>query len=143
MRRSLFRGLPPEWNQIVRSEDHFYDFIDAHAIVFRDHRRVKDKGCYTWSEGFPCILLDCRLRGAERTWGLWHEVGHYFLHEPTDHYLLGRDKLSDKEADIFAACALIPQLVLANFSDQEIMESHGYAPWMLRYRRMVWRDYRI
>lgn len=96
------------------------------ALVYVPHfPRTSVNGAVRWVNDVPTIQLSLLGACADMFWfTLFHEIGHLLLHgkkekflefqNDKDNYLSGsREK--EKEADVFASNALIPQKLYADF----------------------------
>jgi Zn-dependent peptidase ImmA (M78 family) len=143
MRRGLLlRNTPPEWNVRVFTEDDFYWHCDRAGIIVREVS-LEQPGLYICRDGPPQIFLDDELRGAERLFVGFHELAHHWLHPPWIQLFRGLEESVETEADVVAACALIPKTILTHYWPSEIAELYGYPPSLVEYRREVFDRWRI
>lgn len=71
------------------------------------------KGIFTWHNDNPYICINSRLPERERTFVAYCELGHYFLHDKTNHYFT---KMQDKwqlgemeyQSHVFAYLCIVP-----------------------------------
>lgn len=71
------------------------------------------KGIFTWYKDHPYVCIDSRLPEKERTFVAFCEMGHFFLHDKTNHFFT---KMKDKwhlgemeyQSHVFAYLCLIP-----------------------------------
>lgn len=134
--RLLLKNTPPEWNVRVLTEDDFWFYCD-HAGVAVIEAPLEKPGLYIYCDGQPQIYLDENLRGAERLFVAFHELAHHWLHPPRIQFFSGMKGVVEDEADIVAACALIPLTVLQHYWPSEIAELYGYPPRLVELRREV------
>ncbi|GAB4346201.1 MAG: hypothetical protein Kow0099_27200 [Candidatus Abyssubacteria bacterium] len=71
------------------------------------------KGIFTWYRDNPYICINTRLPEKERTFVAFCELGHFFLHDKTNHFLTAtRDKWELGEMEyhtrVFAHLCVIP-----------------------------------
>lgn len=145
MRRDLLlRNTPPEWNVRVLTEDDFYQYCDEAGIVVRDTKlKPKQPGLYVHRDGKPHIFISNMLRGAHRLFVGFHELAHHWLHPPGIRMFFGLSRQLELEADIVAACALIPKTVLTHYWPSEIVDLYGYPHELVTRRCEVFDRYRI
>ena len=143
MRRGLLlKNTPPEWNVRVLTEDDFWQHCDGAGIVVRE-AQIEQSGLYLFNDGRPQIYLNDELRGAERLFVAFHELAHHWLHPPRIQFFRGWKKAVEVEADIVAACAMVPQTLLAHYWPGEIAELYGYPHGLVELRREVFDRWRI
>jgi len=76
------------------------------------------------------IAIDSRLTGVRRSAVLFHEFAHFLLHT-TDSgpafgfHGVGRPTRKEREADVFALCAVLPRPVLRARSFEDLIDE-GY-----------------
>jgi Zn-dependent peptidase ImmA (M78 family) len=71
------------------------------------------KGIFTWYENNPYICINSRLPERERTYVSYCELGHFFLHDKSNHFFT---KIQDKwqlgemeyQTRVFAYLSLVP-----------------------------------
>lgn len=93
---------------------------DFRRICRKENIYVKEKpllselkGIFTWYNDNPYVCISSRLPERERTFVAFCELGHYFLHNKTNHFFT---KMKDKwqlaemeyESHVFAYLCLIP-----------------------------------
>ena len=137
MRRSLIKRLPPEWNIRVLTLDDFYSYCDQAGIYLHEDNQLEQPGIFMVYDGQPHIFIDQELRGEDRLFVSFHELGHYWLHPPGIQFFLGWHGRADKEADVVAACALIPLPTLRHFWPSEIVELYGYSSELVELRQAI------
>lgn len=104
------------WNQRALTEEDFFRLC-RRAKITVEEMPLSVGGFYYKVAGRHFIAINSRLSGAERTFVMFHEYGHYLLHAP-DHGVtanfhgVGHKSRKETEADWFAACALIPRRMI-------------------------------
>jgi len=126
------------WNRRVLTLDDFYTACEAEHITVFDVA-MHWQGLFLYFEGKPIIALNVRLRGNQRTLVAWHEFGHYCYHYPGS---FGRQRKTEREADIIAHVALIPAFLL-NLPDGELQEMFGYSSELISARIAIFRQYNL
>lgn len=144
MRRGLIlRNAPPEWNVRVHTLEDFYVFCAQQQIILHEDKPLESTGLYLIYEGRSHIFIDSRLRGADKLFCCWHEAGHYLLHPLGIQFFLGWQQSVEIEADIIAACALVPRSLLTHFWPGEIAELYGYPASLIELRQEIFDRWRI
>lgn len=145
MRRGLIENnTPPEWNVRVLTDDDFCEYCDRDGILVCE-AQLEQPGVYfpPARSGKSQIILNDELRGAERLFVGFHELGHAWLHAPGAQLFIGLKEMVELEADIVAVCALIPKTVLTHYWPSEIAELYGYPHWIVRLRCEVFDRWKI
>lgn len=145
MRRGLIEcNTPPEWNIRVLTEDDFYEYCDKENILICEAQLEQPGVYFPYGRGRkPQIILHDELRGANRLFAGYHELAHHWLHPPGIQHFLGLKTMVEVEADIVAACALIPKTLLTHFWPNEIAELYGYPHWIVELRCRMFDKWRI
>jgi len=147
-RGMLLGGTPPGWNVLALSQNDFYQYCDQAAIKLHEIT-IECHGVYLVCNGRPYIFISDKLRGAEKTFVCFHEIGHFWLHKPGDQFSADGKRPSrwanaiEIEADIVAVCAMIPLTVLKRHRPGEIADLYGYAPELVRLRQEVFDCWQI
>ncbi|HMT09328.1 MAG TPA: ImmA/IrrE family metallo-endopeptidase, partial [Pyrinomonadaceae bacterium] len=76
-----------------------------------------------------------------------HELGHFLLHVPdsgatANFHRVGERTRKEREADLFALCAIMPMAKLANSSKQELVDE-GFEQELVAERLEIYRTYGI
>lgn len=144
MRRKLLeRRTPREWNIRALTEEDFWQCCDEAKIVVRE-APLEQPGYSLICDGARHIFVHEDLRGAHRLFALWHELAHHWLHPERVQFFRGRgDQNIEIEANIVAACAMIPRTMLIHYEPSEISDLHGYPDWIIRIRQEVLEEWGI
>lgn len=143
MRRSLLlRHTPPEWNVRVLTQDDFDYYCDRAGIAVGEVS-LEQPGLYICRNGHPQIFISNELRGAGRLFVCFHELAHHWLHPPGVRMFFGLNQQIETEADIVAACALIPKTVLTHYWPSEIADLYGYPHELVTRRCEVFDKWKI
>lgn len=142
MRKNLIeRNVPSEWNVRVLTEDHFWDYCAARRITVRIVP-LEQPGYSLVRKVDARIYIHDELRGAERLYTMFHELGHHWIHARGIQFFMGCKSRIEMEAEVIAACALIPRTILPpRFGWSEVQELYGYPDWMISFRNLVFRKY--
>lgn len=118
MKFSLDRLSAFGFNSRALTEQDFYAICEAENIEVLEmnvstsfYMKVLDE---------PIIVLNKRLKGLKRTFAMFHELSHHFLHggrdAETQAWFLGMTETRNEvEADALALIALIPLEALNNY----------------------------
>lgn len=90
------------------TEDDFWQYCQASKIIVRE-AQLEQPGYSLLCENRPHIFVHAELRGVERLFTLFHELAHNWLHPARPQFFRGADKKIEFEANLVAACALIPK----------------------------------
>jgi Zn-dependent peptidase ImmA (M78 family) len=136
----------PEWNKRVLIEDEVIDFCRSPGAVILETDLIDDLGEYRVHRDVqPFILIHKFIARRYRLWVLMHEAAHFILH-PTAYAKFSDSNLRrkiEKEANFFAAVALIPQYLLRTKTLCEIEDEFGYLRQMIMLRKRIFDTYKI
>jgi Zn-dependent peptidase ImmA (M78 family) len=132
----LERSAPPEWNCRVLTEDDFWFYCNAFR-VFVHEVPLERLGVHFSRPNHGVIFINDRLRGVERQFVLWHELGHHLLHPPGIQFFQGYGQQVEQEADAFAACALVPRSLLQHYWPSELTDLYGYPADLVELRQSL------
>lgn len=90
------------------------------------------------------IVLMQGLSDPERRELIAHALGHHFLHAG-NHYAASRgayswDKYQERQADVFAAYYLVPEL--KNYSDYELAEEFKISERFVNFRKKLFQTFK-
>ena len=79
---------------------------------------------------------------------MFHEFAHFLFHAPesgttANFHGVGRRTRKEKEADVFALAALIPQKWLTERTEADLIENEGINPKTLAERKEIFEMYGI
>jgi len=132
----LRRRAPAEWNFRALNLDDFYRYCAAADITVYD-RRLECPGIYLFAYGRPLIFISDELDEVERLFVGFHELAHHWLHRRPVQFFRGREEVVEVEADVVAACAMIPLALI------ERRRPLAYPETLFRLRREVFDRWRI
>ena len=143
MLRNLVTTALPDWNKRVLTDSDFARFCEDEGlrVVEVDNLETDtgEPGLYIEHRGYPFIALDTALRGTRRSWVQWHEIGHYILHTPGTQFFFGCSSRIHNQANIVAACALMPRKLIRHSSAFSICEEFGYPTDLIELRFEIYR----
>lgn len=144
--QDAFRRLIKGWNRRPLTEKDFYRLCRKFGILVfeEDPEEMTDKGEYTVVEGVPIIFLDKTLKGLERLWVMFHELGHHLLHSPeTCFFSEGSVHKEQSEANAFAACALIPKQAVTQMYLWELYDVDEFAAKLFDIRLEFYEEHKM
>ncbi len=140
----LIKKKLPEWNERVLTDDDLYDFCQRGNVRIVESDLFKHKGEYSIRKNVNFILLQKNLKQSEKLWVGFHELGHHLLHYPVPHYFSkGLCRKMDKEANFFAAIALLPTNIIKKRTFVEILEDYNYPKGLIIIRKEIYDSYKI
>lgn len=143
MRKKLIeRNAPPEWNVRVMDDEDFAFHCGLRAVLVQSVP-MERAGASFKRRGQNVIWINERLRGAARIFASFHELGHVILHPPGIQFFHAYGSIVDDEANAFAACAMIPLLVLLRFPITDIAENYNYPLSLVAERLHIYDKWRF
>ena len=111
-------------------------FDERPLIVDGFHYRLLDR---------DFIAINSRLRGAKKLFVIFHELAHCLFHTPVSgpsasFHQVGSRTRKEREADVFALCALIPKPWLRDRTIDELLQD-GFSLEMIAERFTVLERY--
>ncbi len=114
MREVLSKLAQRGWNCRPLTLDDFDIWCDQEGVRVIT-LPMPARGLYLVRHGYPLIVLNESLRGPDRLFVAWHEFAHHLLHTPESCYFgFGLEEKAQYQANLIAACALIPRASLAS-----------------------------
>lgn len=115
-----------------------------HNVRLKEFEKHKYKGEYTIYNDQPFILLRKELKNPFKLWVGLHEFGHHLLHYPVNHHFsVGTTHRMDREANFFAAIALMPTYIVKSKTFGEILEEYNYPLLIIKIRKEIHEAYKI
>ncbi len=135
------------WNERPLSEADFYRLCKRHKVSVEE-MPLRVGGFYYRMMGRDFIAVNSRLRNGEKLEVMFHELGHFLFHTPetgetANFHGVGRRTRKEREADIFALCAIIPKCWVENRRPHELVEDEGLSASMVAARHEISRRYGI
>lgn len=135
--------MPAGWNCRQFTQNDFDRLCAIEGVrVFVCRMRDID-GCYCVYDQTPLIFLSDRLANPHKLHVEFHELGHHLLHFPETQFFLDLKPKREFEANIFAACALIPLPLLLARSAAEIHEESGHSAELIAFRMRLFKEWGI
>jgi Zn-dependent peptidase ImmA (M78 family) len=135
--------MPDGWNERVFDESDFYRLCHLDGVRVLEDAEMPLPGAYCVYDKIPVIFIARRLRGAERLRVQFHELGHHWLHYPHVQFFLNLNNRLEFEANIVAACALIPFPLLRSHDVWRLEEEYGYSKKLIAFRVMLFQQLSI
>ena len=112
-----FQRLNMGWNVRALGEPDFQRLCERFGITLIE-TPLQTSGFYYRMLEKDYIAVDSRLTGARRLAVLFHEFAHFLLHTSDTgpafgFHGVGRPTRKEREADVFALCAILPRPLLA------------------------------
>lgn len=136
---SLIKKRLPDWNKRIFGMKDFERICSEERIVFVEGIGRKHKGEFIPYANRNMIILRAGLDEGERRWVAFHELGHYFLHAAAHQFTRSVERRMDREANIFAAVALLPRSLL--IADEQLALDGYYPEEFVRMRQDILREY--
>lgn len=131
------------WNSRVLTEDDFFLICEQTKCSVIESA-IKSKGEYLIYQGKPFIIFRKGLKGTLRLWVGLHELGHHLLHYPVNHrFSRGTIHRMDREANFFAAIAMMPTALITQKTLDEIVEEYNYPREIVLIRKEIYENFRI
>lgn len=135
------------WNERRLTSSDFYRLCERLNITVQE-MPLGTKGFYFRLMGIDVIGVDSKLSGMSRLVVLFHELGHCLFHVPesgpaVNFHGIGRRTRIEREADLFALCALIPLPWITGRTERELVEDEGFTADMVAARHEILRRFGI
>lgn len=135
------------WNEREMTESDFYRLCRRFKIKVVE-MPLRTGGFYYRVMGRDFIAVDSHLPGEKKLLVLFHELGHFLFHTPesgatANFHGVGRRTRVEREADVFALCALIPKQLIETKTLQELVDEDGFTHEVVAERLSVFERYGI
>lgn len=135
------RAIMPDLDKRVYSESDLAQLCTTHDV----HICEAHTGClgiYLVYRAVPFIVLDSELSGGMRLWVAYHEFAHHVLHSPNSFaFTPSTRRKADFEANVVAACALIPKKLFIHATLEAIQDEYGYPDGLLKLRKFIYQNH--
>jgi Zn-dependent peptidase ImmA (M78 family) len=138
---SIIQKRLPDWNTRVFGMKDFEQICHDEKILFVEGIGREHKGEFLPYENRNAIILRAGLPEGERRWVAFHELGHYYLHAAGHQFSRSSTRRMDREANIFAAVALLPTELLRN--DEQALLDGYYPSDFIRIRFEIFKRFGI
>jgi len=134
------------WNERSLTEADFYRLCKRFKVTVTE-MPLRTGGFYYRVMGRDFIAVNSRLVGPQKLAVLFHELGHFLLHTPesgatANFHGVGLRTRQEREADLFALCAIIPKTWIASRSPEELIDE-GFSHEMVAERHSIFEMYGI
>lgn len=150
---SIIKKKVSSWNEIVFTEDYLFNLCKIHQVRHFEDEEMKGKGEYTKYDNTWFVVVNKKLTRPMKLWVGLHELGHHLLHYPIPHrFSKGTRRKMDRQANFFAAVALIPTFLIQENSMGDgtvdtalslIAVEFNYPKGLTKIRKEIWETYRI
>jgi Zn-dependent peptidase ImmA (M78 family) len=143
MREVLSKLARRGWNERPLTEADFDALCEEEGVRVLE-LAMPERGLYLMRHGYPLIVLQEGLHGVERQFVAWHELAHHLLHTPENCFFA--PDLASKfqyQANLVAACALIPQPLLLSQPFAETVAQLDLPPELMRLRVQIYQRSRF
>ncbi|MGD9561767.1 MAG: ImmA/IrrE family metallo-endopeptidase [Pyrinomonadaceae bacterium] len=125
------------------TEEDFYRLCRRHRVTVQE-MPLRVSGFYYSMLGRHYIAVNSRLRQPRKLFVMFHEFAHYLIHAPdggttANFHGIGKRTRKEVEADVFAACALIPRPMVERLSVSDLIEIEGLPEDIVRQRVEVFK----
>jgi Zn-dependent peptidase ImmA (M78 family) len=134
------------WNERLLGESDLYELCDRFNLTV-DELPLNTAGFYYRVMGSDHIAINSKLAGPIKLSVLFHEFAHFLFHTSdtgpaVGFHGVGRQTRKEREADVFAICAVIPRPLINGSSIADLLND-GYPAEMITERLEVLRRYGI
>lgn len=135
----------PVWNDLIFDEDAVDHLLQVFELPVVEDSKARAKGEYfVDDDGFSFIIIKPNSKNPMKLWIILHEIGHHLLHHPVNHkFSKGTKRKMDREANYFAAFALIPTRLIEEKTFEEIAEEYNYPKALIKIRKEILEAYKI
>ena len=140
-----FEKIGCKWNEKELKESDFYRLCKRHKITVIE-MPLRVSGFYYSVLGRHYIAINSRLKQPKKLFVMFHEFAHFLMHAP-DHGVtasfhgIGGKTRKETEADVFAACALVPRTVIESRTAQELIEEDGLPASLVAERQKIYSSH--
>jgi Zn-dependent peptidase ImmA (M78 family) len=145
--KSRLKWLNYDLHEIPMGSDDFEYVCDQeNIIVIRESR--KWDGVYFRRKDKDIIYIKSSLTGCFKTFVEFHELTHFWLHQPeiTEMQFFNKPQVfiskAEHQASLVSACILIPTILIENLSVVELLESYPNKQ-IVDFRLQIYRNYRV
>lgn len=138
---SIITKRLPEWNTRIFGMKDFERICGEERILFAEGIARRHKGEFIPYANRNAIILRAGLPEGERRWVAFHELGHYYLHAAPHQFSRSAGRRMDREANIFAAIALLPTSLIAT-DEQSALDGY-YPPEFIKIRFEIRKEFGI
>ncbi len=142
--RQKLEQLKIGWNERELGDDDVYRICRKYKVEIVE-MPLRVSGFYYRVKGRDFIAINSLLTGKKRLAVMFHELGHFLLHVPdsgatANFHRVGERTRKEREADLFALCALIPTSKLSKSSEQELIDE-GFDTELIAERLNIFKTF--
>ena len=140
------RQLDIGWNERPLGESELYALCERFNVTVQE-LPLRTAGFYYRAMGRDLIAVNSKLNGLMKLSVLFHEFAHFLFHTSETRpavgfHGVGRRTRKEREADVFAICAVIPRPLIDGPGAEDLLND-GYPAEMVYERLDVLRRYGI
>ncbi len=140
------RKLRIGWNRKPLDEADLYRICRRFRVQVTE-MPLRTDGFYYRVKGRDFIAVNSRLEAPFKLLVLFHELGHFLFHTPesgatANFHGVGGSARKEREADVFALCALLPKSYVASRTIAELIEDSGLPAEKVAERLGLLKQYR-
>lgn len=145
--RDKITKLRIDWNELPMTEADFYRLCQRFKVQVTE-MPLRVGGFYYRMMGQDFIAIDSKLVGPQKLAVLFHELAHFLFHVPdsgptANFHDVGRQTRKEREADVFALCAIIPRVWVETRTIHELIDNEGIPADMIAARYKIFERYGI
>ena len=134
------------WNERPLDIARLYRICKRFRISVQEMPLTTD-GFYYRVMGRDYIAIDSKLCEQRKMFVLAHELAHFLFHTPetgatANFYGVGRRTRKEREADVFAVCAVLPRPLIEGRTPDELIDE-GAPPDLVAARFEAFRRYGV
>lgn len=142
--RQKLEQLKIGWNERELGDEDVYRICRKHKVEVVE-MPLRVSGFYYRVKGRDFIAINSLLTGKKRLAVMFHELGHFLLHVPdsgatANFHRVGMRTRKEREADLFALCAMLPTAKLSDTSHEELT-LEGFDDELVEERLDIFRTY--
>jgi len=133
------------WNERPLTEGDAVRICRRFRVTYQE-MPLATGGFYFRLKGRDYIAVDSRLPAAQRMFVMFHELGHFLLHVPetgatANFHRVGERTRKEKEADLFALCALVPKSRVETSSPEDLIDETHLTAEQIAERLEIYERY--
>lgn len=145
--RDKITKLRIDWNERPMTEADFYRLCKQFKVTVIE-MPLRVGGFYYRVMGKDFIAINSKLAGSQKLAVLFHELAHFLFHVPdsgvtANFHGVGRPTRKEREADVFAFCAIIPLVWIETRTNHELIDDEGLPADMIAARYKIFGQYGI
>jgi Zn-dependent peptidase ImmA (M78 family) len=141
------RELKCGWNERPLTETDLHELCRARNVTVLE-LPLRISGFYFCAKSEHFIAVNSKLPPSQKLFVMFHEFAHFLMHAPESgpaaaFHRIGGVSKCEAEADLFAACALIPRDWILHRTDRDLASEEGIDAGIIARRKTIFRLYGI